>query len=103
MLRRTTLLCAAAITACAALPALAQSFPSKPINFVVPYAPGGTTDLVARLVGEHMAKTLGQPVVIENKPGAGGNIGMDVVAKAKPDARTSAPSACGATPPSCLR
>lgn len=88
MLRRTTLLCAAAITACAALPALAQSFPSKPINFVVPYAPGGTTDLVARLVGEHMAKTLGQPVVIENKPGAGGNIGMDVVAKAKPDGYT---------------
>ena len=88
MRRRTTLLCAAALSACSALPTWAQSFPSKPISFVVPYAPGGTTDLVARQVGEHMAKSLGQPVVIENKPGAGGNIGMDVVAKAKPDGYT---------------
>ena len=88
MRRRTTLLCAAALAACTALPTWAQNFPSKPINFVVPYAPGGTTDLVARLVGEHMAKSLGQSVVIENKPGAGGNIGMDVVAKAKPDGYT---------------
>ena len=55
MRRRTTLLCAAALAASTALPTWAQSFPSKPINFVVPYAPGGTTDLVARFVGEHMA------------------------------------------------
>ena len=64
------------------------AFPQKPITFVVPYLAGGTTDLVARVVGEHMARTLGQPVVIENKPGAGGNIGMDVVAKSKPDGYT---------------
>ena len=64
------------------------AFPQKPITFVVPYLAGGTTDLVARVVGEHMAHTLGQPVVIENKPGAGGNIGMDAVAKSKPDGYT---------------
>lgn len=64
------------------------TFPQKPITFVVPYLAGGTTDLVARVVGEHMSRTLGQPVVIENKPGAGGNIGMDVVAKSKPDGYT---------------
>ena len=90
--RRSALQWTAAVvaTACASLtaPAMAQNYPSKPIAFVVPYAPGGTTDLVARVVGEHMAKTLGQPVIIENKPGAGGNIGMDAVAKAKPDGYT---------------
>lgn len=64
------------------------AFPQKPITFVVPYLAGGTTDLVARVVGEHMTRTLGQPVVIENKPGAGGNIGMDAVAKSKPDGYT---------------
>lgn len=66
----------------------AQGFPSKPIRFVVPYLPGGTTDLVARTVGEQVAQKLGQPVVIENRPGAGGNIGMDAVAKAAPDGYT---------------
>ena len=80
-------------TACAGLlsstASLAQpAYPSKPIVFVVPYLAGGTTDLVARVVGEHMSHTLGQSVVIENKPGAGGNIGMDAVAKAKPDGYT---------------
>lgn len=73
------------------IPAAAQAqdaYPSKPIVFVVPYLAGGTTDLVARVVGDHMAHTLGRPVVIENKPGAGGNIGMDAVAKAKPDGYT---------------
>ncbi len=90
---RRTLLCTAA--ACALLglaagPLAAQetAFPSKPIRFIVPYAPGGTTDLVARTVGAHMAQTLGQPVIIENRAGAGGNIGMDAVAKAAPDGYT---------------
>ncbi len=68
--------------------AQAQAFPAKPIRFVVPYLPGGTTDLVARTVGEHVAQKLGQPVVIENRAGAGGNIGMDAVAKAAPDGYT---------------
>lgn len=83
----------ASIAAVSALTTMAtvhaeSAFPQKPITFVVPYLAGGTTDLVARVVGEHMARTLGQPVVIENKPGAGGNIGMDVVAKSKPDGYT---------------
>jgi tripartite-type tricarboxylate transporter receptor subunit TctC len=76
-------------TAIAQTPSPSPSgFPQKPITFIVPYLAGGTTDLVARVVGEHMARTLGQPVVIENKPGAGGNIGMDAVAKARPDGYT---------------
>lgn len=89
-LSRRTLLGAttAAVLGLAAGPLAAQDFPSKPIRFVVPYAPGGTTDLVARTVGAHMAQTLGQPVIIDNRAGAGGNIGMDAVAKAAPDGYT---------------
>lgn len=68
--------------------AAADSWPSKPIKFIVPYLAGGTTDLVARVTGEYVGKKLGQPVVIENRPGAGGNIGMDAVAKAAPDGYT---------------
>ena len=68
--------------------ARAETFPAKPIRFVVPYAAGGTTDLVARTVGQKVADKLGQPVVVENKPGAGGNLGMDAVAKAAPDGYT---------------
>ena len=67
---------------------LAADFPSEPIKFIVPYAAGGTTDLVARTVGKVVAEELGQSVIIENKPGAGGNIGMANVAKAKPDGYT---------------
>jgi len=66
----------------------ADSFPAKPIRFIVPYSAGGTTDLVARTVGARMAQTLGQTVIVENRAGAGGNIGMDVVAKAAPDGYT---------------
>lgn len=90
MNRRQILASMAAVGALATMAgAHAQAtFPQKPITFVVPYLARGTTDLVARVVGEHMSRTLGQPVVIENKPGAGGNIGMDVVAKSKPDGYT---------------
>lgn len=89
-LPRRALLCAAtAALLGAAGPLAAQdAFPSKPIRFIVPYAAGGTTDLVARTVGARMAQTLGQPVVIDNRSGAGGNIGMDAVAKAAPDGYT---------------
>jgi tripartite-type tricarboxylate transporter receptor subunit TctC len=70
--------------------ALAQPYPTKPIRLVVPYPPGGTTDIVARSIGKGMQEALGQPVIIENKPGAGGNIGMDFVAKSAPDGYTLA-------------
>jgi tripartite-type tricarboxylate transporter receptor subunit TctC len=79
---------AATLLACVALSSRAAAYPDKPIHFIVPYAAGGTTDLVARVVGERVAARLGKPVVIENKPGAGGNIGMDAVAKAAPDGYT---------------
>ncbi|MGE0803218.1 MAG: Bug family tripartite tricarboxylate transporter substrate binding protein [Lautropia sp.] len=73
----------------AARPVAAQGgagdYPSRPIRFVVPYAAGGPLDQVARVLGEQLRGTLGQPVVVENKPGAGGNIGADLVAKSPPD------------------
>ena len=72
------------------LSALAQdaAWPAKPMKFIVPYLAGGTTDLVARTTGEYVGRKLGQPVVVENRPGAGGNIGMDAVAKAPADGYT---------------
>ncbi|GHC85165.1 hypothetical protein GCM10007320_29910 [Pseudorhodoferax aquiterrae] len=63
-------------------------FPTKPVRIVVPFAPGGGTDLIARTLGQEMAKDLGQPVIIDNKPGAGTIIGTDAVAKAAPDGYT---------------
>jgi tripartite-type tricarboxylate transporter receptor subunit TctC len=83
----TRLLCAflAAALCCGAL---AQQYPSKPIRLVVPFAPGGSSTLVARFMSEEMAKGLGTSFVIENKPGGGGNIAMQEVARAAPDGYT---------------
>jgi tripartite-type tricarboxylate transporter receptor subunit TctC len=83
---------AAILAACAALlagsPAVAQDWPSKPIRLVVPFAPGGSTDILGRLVGQKLSEAFGQPVVVENKPGAAGNLGTDIVAKSPPDGYT---------------
>ena len=81
LIRRRLLITAAAV-AFAPLPALAQSaWPSKPVRIVVPFAPGGTTDILARALAPELSRAFGQPFVIENKPGAGGNVGADLVAK----------------------
>ena len=69
-------------------PVQAQAFPSKPLTLIVPFPPGGLADIVARPVAEALGRDLGQAVVIENKPGAGGGIGMGAAAKARPDGHT---------------
>ncbi len=81
---------AAILVACAgALPAIAQdAYPSRPITMIVPFPPGGVADIVGRPVADAMTRALGSPVVVENKAGAGGGIGMSYVAKAKPDGYT---------------
>lgn len=85
--RLLALLAGMAITALA--PARAQiAYPDKPIRWIVPYPPGGGTDVIARILQERMAAAVGQPVVIENKGGAGGSVGTEVVAKAAPDGYT---------------
>src|SRR5881628_183759 len=87
MLPRRTFV--AATVAGLALPASAQApWPSKPIKLVVPYAPGGTTDVVGRMIGEYLGQRLGQNIVVENRPGKGATIGTSQVAKAAPDGYT---------------
>ena len=83
VIRLLALLCTAA-----AMPAPAQIFPSKPVRFVVPFAPGGQSDVVARTVGQKLGERWGQPVVVENKAGAATTIGADFVAKAPADGYT---------------
>lgn len=78
----------AASLALLAWPAVAQSYPAKPIKIVVPFPAGGTSDVLARLIGQKMTESWGQPVVVENKPGSSGNLGADAVAKSAADGYT---------------
>jgi tripartite-type tricarboxylate transporter receptor subunit TctC len=82
------LLLALALLLACAFPAAAQPYPTKPIRFLVPFPPGGGNDTMARTVGQKMTERLGQPVVIDNRPGAGGNIGAETAAHALPDGYT---------------
>ncbi|MFL5148958.1 MAG: Bug family tripartite tricarboxylate transporter substrate binding protein, partial [Microvirga sp.] len=78
----------AAAVAIFAGPSAAADYPTRPIRWIVPYPPGGTTDVLARLVGEWLSRRLNQQVFIDNRPGAGNNIGTDAVVKADPDGYT---------------
>lgn len=89
MHRRTlAVLAAALVLPCAALAQADAKWPTKPVKWVVPFPPGGAMDVIARTLGDRLAQDLGQPFVIENRPGAGGNIGADYVAKQPADGHT---------------
>jgi tripartite-type tricarboxylate transporter receptor subunit TctC len=76
------------VLALSAAPACAENYPDRPIRIVIPFAAGGPNDLIARPLADHMAQALGQPVVIDNRPGANGILGTTVVAKSPPDGYT---------------
>jgi len=88
MNRRIALAAVASATLLAALPAQAQQYPNKPIRIVVPYAAGGTSDILARQIGPKLTEAWNQPVVVENRAGANGNVGAEFVAKSAPDGYT---------------
>lgn len=87
-LATTRKLAVGALLALTVTSAMAQTWPAKPITLVVPFPPGGTTDVLARALGEKLSQSLGQPVIVESKPGAGATLGADFVAKSKADGYT---------------
>ena len=86
--RRLATLAAALAAVCLAPAALAQAWPSKPVHIIVPYPPGGSSDIIARAISKPLQDALKQPVIVENKPGANGNTSTDFVAKSAPDGYT---------------
>src|SRR3982751_5585134 len=88
MRARITLACGAIVALHAATVALAADYPTRPIRYVVAFAPGGINDILARIVGQKLNESWGRPVVVDNRPGAGGNLGADLVAKSTPDGYT---------------
>jgi tripartite-type tricarboxylate transporter receptor subunit TctC len=88
-------LAAAVVAAGMASRASAQQYPTKPVRIVAPFGAGGLVDVLSRAVGEKLRASLGQPVIVDNRPGSGGNIGADIVAKAEPDGYTLLMSSAG--------
>ncbi|HUF81304.1 MAG TPA: tripartite tricarboxylate transporter substrate binding protein [Burkholderiales bacterium] len=87
-MRKLNLVAAAVAISLAAGASFAQSYPSKPVRVIVPFAPGGGVDFIARLVGQKLSQALGQPIVVENRPGAGSAIGTEIALRAAPDGYT---------------
>ena len=85
MKRRSKLLAAIALAATTGLASAQQAWPSRPLKIVVPFAPGGTSDFIARLIAPSLGEALGQQVIVENRSGGNGTIGTGIVAKAPPD------------------
>jgi tripartite-type tricarboxylate transporter receptor subunit TctC len=103
-MRRLTLALAAILTALAASSALAQNYPNRPIRLIVPFAAGGAVDVLARILTHKLTEQLNQPIIVENRPGAGGTLGADAVAKAPPDGYTILQNTNGAAiAPALLR
>ena len=87
MIAISRLLALALLCVAAAGPARAADYPTRPVKWIVPYPPAGTTDVLARIIAQWLTEKLGQPFVIENRPGAGNNLGTEAVVKAAPAAR----------------
>src|SRR5262245_31576188 len=88
MMRLHVFIALFALVVAAPVTAGAQDWPNRPVKFIVPYPPGGSTDVGARVIGDHLSRVLGQQIVVENKSGASGNIGFEAVAKSAPDGYT---------------
>jgi tripartite-type tricarboxylate transporter receptor subunit TctC len=87
-MKRPFSVCASLLACALTAAAHAQTFPTKPVRMIVPFPPGGTTDILARVAAQKLSEALGQQVIVDNRPGAGGNIGTELVAKAPPDGYT---------------